>query len=90
MNPIYLVILLISVLLNGYFISKYTEEVESTAYIEENISYIPRLNAKTAISSISQDIENNMFEMLSLKQYHESVKLLINADSNDAKITHSL
>tara|TARA_A100001011_G_C14233515_1_gene809953 strand:- start:161 stop:1303 length:1143 start_codon:yes stop_codon:yes gene_type:complete len=89
-NPIYLVILLISVLLNGYFISRYTEEVESTAYIEENISYMPGLNAKTAISSISQDIEDNMFEMLSLKQYHESVKLLINADSNDAKITNSL
>ena len=90
MNPVYLVILLISIVLNIYFLSKFSEDVESTTKVEKNTSHIPKLNATTEEPPISQEIDDDMLEMLSLRQYHESVKLLIKADLDDPTITLSL
>ena len=90
MNPIYLVVLFISIVINIYFLSKFSEDVKSTIKVEKDESYIPKLNATIRESPISQEIDDDMLEMLSLRQYHESVKLLIKADLNDPAITQSL
>lgn len=90
MNPIYLVVLLISIVINIYFLSKFSEDVKSTIKVEEDESYIPKLSATIGDSPISQEIDDDILEMLSLQQYHESVKLLIKADLNDPAITQSL
>ncbi len=90
MNPIYLVISLISVVLNICFLSKCSEDIESTTKVKNDTSYISKSTTRTLTSPTSRDIENNILKMLSLRQYHESVKLLINADLNDPKITYSL
>ncbi len=90
MNPVYLVVLLISIVINIYFLSKFSEDVKSTIKVEEDESYIPKLSATIGDSPISQEIDDDILEMLSLQQYHESVKLLIKADLNDPAITQSL
>ena len=90
MNPVYLVVLLISIVINIYFLSKFSEDVKSTIKFEEDESYIPKLSATIGDSPISQEIDDDILEMLSLQQYHESVKLLIKADLNDPAITQSL
>jgi len=89
-NPVYLVVLLISIVINIYFLSKFSEDVKSTIKVEEDESYIPKLSATIGDSPISQEIDDDILEMLSLQQYHESVKLLIKADLNDPAITQSL
>ena len=75
MNPIYLVISLISVVLNICFLSKCSEDIESTTKVKNDTSYISKSTTRTLTSPTSRDIENNILKMLSLRQYHESVKL---------------
>lgn len=77
-------------MINIYFLSKFSEDVKSTIKVEEDESYIPKLSATIGDSPISQEIDDDILEMLSLQQYHESVKLLIKADLNDPAITQSL